>query len=198
MDSDLGSFKLDDFMRWKVPLLKDFLRERGLKTTGTKNELAALAYGAKELGIPKKPGVSAQQEIKKKEYASLLIIGNDKIPDPLTLKDGWLTEQTGISKWPPIFQVHIAEFILIGEQGKTDISKRLLSDYKEGKAYSYFTSGWLKEVLYHDLAHSSKYCLLKSETTPSQSINNPSHNIWICVTKKTGDIMSAYCSCFAG
>ena len=192
------SSTLSDFLLWKVPVLKDYLRDRGLKTTGTKNELAALAYGAHELGIAKKPNHSDVQDAKKREYESLLLIGKDKIPDPVKLTDGWYGEQQGMSKWPPVFQIHIAEFLLVGEQVKTDMSKRLLSDYKEGKAYSYFTSNWLKEVFYHDITQSSKYCLLKSETTPSQSINNPPHKIWVCIEKITGNIKSAYCTCFAG
>ena len=43
---------LDDFKRFKVSVRKSFLRDRGLKVTGTKEELAALAYGAYELGVP--------------------------------------------------------------------------------------------------------------------------------------------------
>ena len=42
---------LEDFRRWKVLQLKEFLRNRGLKTTGTKGELAALAFGARPFPI---------------------------------------------------------------------------------------------------------------------------------------------------
>ena len=51
---------LDDFRRWKVPELKEFLRNRGLKTTGT-NELTALAFGAEQLSVPLK--LTAEEEI---------------------------------------------------------------------------------------------------------------------------------------
>ena len=86
-----------------------------------------------------------------------------------------------MSSWPPISQVHIAAFLLTAEQSNVDLGKRLLNDYKEGKAYSYFDSKWLKEVHYHQITSSSKYCFIKSESTPSQSINNVPHRIWICV-----------------
>ena len=39
----------------------------------------------------------------------------------------------------------MAEFILTADQG-SDLGKRLLSDHKEGKAFSFFDSQWLKEV----------------------------------------------------
>ena len=31
-------------------------------------------------------------------------------------------------------------------------AEKMLSDYKEGKAYSYFDSGWLGEVQYHPIS----------------------------------------------
>ena len=50
---------LDDFRRWKVPELKELLRNRGLKTTGTKDEITiiyytALVFGAEQLSVPVK------------------------------------------------------------------------------------------------------------------------------------------------
>ena len=56
---------LDDFRRWKVPELKEFLRIRGLKTTGTKDELTALAFGAEQLSVPVK--LTAEEEIIQKK-----------------------------------------------------------------------------------------------------------------------------------
>ena len=42
---------LEDFRRWKVLQLEEFLGNRGLKTTGSKGELAALAFGARPGGV---------------------------------------------------------------------------------------------------------------------------------------------------
>ena len=131
---------LDDFRRWKVPQLKTFLRNRGLKTTASKDELAALASSAEQLSAPVK--LTAEEEIiqKKKQYQSLLNVIGEQLPDPFTeLEDNKIGEEKGVEKWPPILQIQIAEFILTAEQG-SDLGKRLLSDYKEGKAFSYFDS----------------------------------------------------------
>ena len=43
---------LADFSRMKVDILKDFLRKRGLKATGRKDELVALAFSAEQLELP--------------------------------------------------------------------------------------------------------------------------------------------------
>ena len=179
---------LDDFRRWKVLELKEFLRIRGLKTTGTKDELTALAFGTKQLSVPVK--LTTEEEIiqKKKQYQSLLNVNGEQLPDPFTeLKDNWISEETGVEKWPPILQMQIAEFILTAEQG-SDLGKRLLSDYKEGKAFSYFDSQWLKEVFYHPISDTHELCFLKSQSTLLQRIGNVPHKIWVCLKKINGTV----------
>ena len=52
--SDMGDLSYDDFSRWKIPEVKEYLRDRGLKTTGRKVELVALAYGANQMGVDTK------------------------------------------------------------------------------------------------------------------------------------------------
>ena len=59
---------LDDFRRWKVPELKEFLRIRGFKTTETKDELTALAFGTEQLSVPVK--LTAKEEIIQKKKQS--------------------------------------------------------------------------------------------------------------------------------
>ena len=49
----------------KSPGIKEFLRNRGLKTTGTNNELTALAFGAEQLSAPVK--LTAEEEIIQKK-----------------------------------------------------------------------------------------------------------------------------------
>ena len=134
----------------------------------------------------------------KKQYQSLLNLNGEQLPDPFTeLEDNWIAEEKGVEKWPPILQIQIAEFILTAEQG-SDLGKRLLSDYKEGKAFSYFDSQWLKEVFYHPISDTHELCFLKSQSTPSQRIGNVPHKIWVCVKKINGTVEAAYCTCLPG
>ena len=193
-----NKLSLDDFKRWKVPELKKYLRDRGLKTTGTKEELTALAYGAEQCSAPLKATAKQEELDKAEQYRSLLHCRGQQLPDPFDIDEKyWDGEELGITKWPPIYQLQIAEFILSGKDGTT-LGKRLLSDYKEGKAYSYFDAKWLKEIFYHEISPTHDLCFLKSTSTPSQKIGNVPHRIWVCVDKKTGSIESAYCTCFAG
>ena len=56
--------------------------------------------------------------------------------------------------------MQIAEFILTAEQG-SDLGKRLLSDYKEGKAFSYFDSQWAEGSLLSPYFRHSRTLLLE-------------------------------------
>lgn len=189
---------LDDFKRQRVNELKTLLQMRGLKVTGTKEERVALAYGAEQCSFPLKVTTKQEEIAKAKQYKNLLHIRGEQLPDPLRdlAENTWTNEVSGKKMWPPIFSVQIAQFLLTTNQ--KDLGKRLLSDYKEGKAYSYFDSKWLKEVFYHRVSSTSDVCFLKSEYTPSQHIKNIPHKIWVCANKKNGTIESAYCTCFAG
>ena len=124
----------------------------------------------------------------KNQYQSLLHANGEQLPDLFTeLKDNWISEEKGVEKWPLILQMQIAEFILTAEQ-VSDLGKRLLSDYKEGKAFSCFDSQWLKEVFYHPISDTQELCFLKSQLTPSQRIGNVPHKIWVCLKKINGTV----------
>ena len=133
--SSYENLSFEDFKLWKVRELRVFLRDRGLKITGAKEELVALAYAACQLSVLLKPSAAEEHKVKQEQYSALLDIGGKTIPDPLTgLTAGWIGEKDGICNWPLIFHLQIAEFLLTVEQSSTGLNKCLLSDYKEGKA----------------------------------------------------------------
>ena len=45
--------------------------------------------------------------------------------------------------WPPNFLIDITQFLLA--HGDVALTNDMLKDYKVGKAYEYFSSGWLQE-----------------------------------------------------
>lgn len=121
----------------------------------------------------------------------------DVLPDPLTdLKTGWHGEKEGMELWPPCMYADIATYLV--DVTEKSLRERLLTDYKEGKAYSYFDSKWLKEVFFHNIDADSQFCFVKAEYTPSQRVTSAAHTAWVCLIKSSGKIQSAYCTCFAG
>ena len=118
---------LDDLRKWEVPELKEFLRNRGLETTGTKNELTALAIGAEHAAICTcesnrgRENTVIQKTKERKKYQSRLIVNgeqlaavrsrNSKIIGSVKkreLKNGHLSYSC--------LQIQIAEFMLRAEQ----------------------------------------------------------------------------------
>ncbi|XP_070579493.1 uncharacterized protein [Ptychodera flava] len=192
---------LEDFGRCHVPALKAYLQQRNISVTGRKkSELQALAFAANTLKIPVNASVLEEEISRQLRYLRLLPTDDGDFPDPIKLDQGWETEDTGMSKWPPTFLADISDYL---RKHETDIEsaglrKRLLRDYKEGKAFSYFSSQFLFEVNYHHVGTDKKYCILKSKCIPSQKISAMPHDVWVVIHKKNGEIHSAYCSCLAG
>ena len=69
----------------------------------------------------------------------------------------------------------LADYLV--DNGERELRVRLLTDYKEGKVYSYFDSKWLREVFYHELIIDSDFCFVKTYCSPSKNISNDAHKI---------------------
>ena len=81
------------FSSMKVEELKSFLRLRGLKVSGTKQELVARCFVAKENDVSIiKTAEEVQAEIAQ-EYSSKLKVGEETIPDPFKLDSAWIAEK---------------------------------------------------------------------------------------------------------
>ncbi|KAJ8018736.1 hypothetical protein HOLleu_43108 [Holothuria leucospilota] len=104
---------LDETEHWTVQALRDFLRVRGLKTTGRKKELQSL-YSAINMEVSIQMNKVEEDELRCKLYSESLIVDGNRIPDPFTeLKDGWLCEKESKQLWPPSSYLEIAEWLLV-------------------------------------------------------------------------------------
>lgn len=179
----------------KVEELKNFLRLRGLKVTGKKEELVARVFVAVENDVPLlKTAEEVEQEIAK-EYETKLFVQGKRIPDPLRHSGLWLNEEEGVKYWPNTLYPDIFNFLAFHP---SELASKDLSDYKTSKAYSYFAQGWLSPLMINNLDKESKFCLLKGTCRPSQKINDTPHKLWLCLCKETGKILTTHCTCMAG
>ena len=194
---------LEDFQRWQVSHLKDFLAKSGLSRSGKKAELAALAYSCHVMKKPLTNSLTCNISETFGNYQAILNLPNGSIlPDPFKISNGWLSEKDGGMKhWPPLSVVDTIDSF---REQNTNTDK-MLSEYKAGQAYDYFKSGWLKEIHYNSLNQLStanpgidQYSLLKAKCTPSQRINDPDHDVWVLAGKVTGNVIRSYCNCAAG
>ena len=202
MNNDDDTKTLENFQRWDVKGLKQFLRKRNQPLTGNKAVLVARCFSAQQLGIPVSLTPTEKRQMLDIQYQNLLITDDEgRLPDPFyELETDWKTETESMSSWPPTLIQDISVYLSKHDTvtDKVSLSKRLLCDYKEQKAYSYFTSKFIFEVMYHNIKLESAYCFMKCKCQPSQRVTDVAHDVWVLLRKHTGDIVCAYCTCFAG
>lgn len=191
-DSDLISHEMVE--SWTIEALKEFCKLRGYKCTGTKKELVSRVYFLYNNQTPELPGTKEVEMSKKKDYQKLHNMFHSS-PDPLKLQK-WISEQEGMRSWPAISYVDIDWFMR--QNGSVGLTREVMTAYKTGKAFSYFSCDWLREIYYSPISKHHSCCYLKTTCVPSNRLNDPPHAVWVKVIKKTGEIVSAFCSCMAG
>ena len=118
-------------------------------TTGAKLVLATKAYIAWELKLPILPSAKEYKDSVLQDYSSLLVTEKGSVSDLKTLKD-WEEEKDSMNKWPLTMIMDIGVYLARLEPFRKEgvpFTDRLLSDYKEQKAYSYIESGSWRAVL---------------------------------------------------
>ena len=112
------------------------------------------------------------------------------LADPLKAT-GWKDD---ITTWPAVDLGKIFHYILENKAFEADY----VGQYKVKKAYSYFKSGFVAQIVSLVLTDGGKnIILLKSSVLPSQKVSSAEHTVWV-LAEKCGDILTAYCSCTAG
>ncbi len=81
---------IDDFKRWKVDALKDYLRQRGLGVSGNKETLVARAFVAWELKLPKVLTPQEYRDNVKKDFSSLLATPGEMYRIQRHYQTGWM------------------------------------------------------------------------------------------------------------
>lgn len=134
------------------------------------------------------------------EYKSKLTVDGETYPDPSTFEEGWESDKTGCFHWPSIYICDISDYLKKTAANNMDLINRLVNNYKEGKAYRYFTCEWVREIKYHPIRASAPCCVLQADVHASMSIRKKPYKVWVMASKKTqdcagGEIKTAHCSC---
>lgn len=127
------AWSLDDFKRWKVDVLRNYCRVRGLTVSSRrKDELVALAFAAHCQDLPIVADKVHEKQAVNVDYSRLLVLANGTaVPDPLKLSSGWLSEKEAVQLWPPCMILNISDYLV--EKGERPLCERLRNDYKEGQ-----------------------------------------------------------------
>ena len=157
------------------------------------------AFACYEQNIPVDVEVEHRERSLLYEYKQKF--GSVSLPDPLTIKKGWHGEEAGMIYWPRLYIMDISRYFS-SVISRDNLWQRLECEYKEGKAYRYYSNGFIGEVFVNDVPD-TKYCIFKAKCLPSQRVNSKQYDVWCIVEKDQatvpgGKILSGYCTCTAG
>ena len=186
------SYKYEDFLEWPVKQLQGYLSVRGLNTSGRHVELVARSFSAMELKLPIIQSEEEQRLQLQKDYLDKCDLL--ELPDPFS----FLEQSTeDLTKWPLLDTGHIFSYILKNREFNTDY----IGKYKDQKAYSYFDSGFVGQILcYNYVLAERNVVILFANVRASMSIHTEKR-LWVAVDVKNvkdPKILSADCSCMAG
>ena len=128
--------------------LKDYLTVRGISVSGyNKIKLVARAYSATEMDLPI---ILSSADLTKKleEYRKRLREFN--ILDPKNIEKELQVDD--LTVWPKVNLGNIFEYIL----RMKEFDKEYMGKYKDQKAYSYFDSGFVREILVSKINEGTK------------------------------------------
>ncbi|XP_042144335.1 uncharacterized protein LOC115311463 [Ixodes scapularis] len=106
-------------------------------------------------------------------------------PEDVTM---WIDD---IRLWPGIRQADIVYYLLSTQA--CDLKD--VKAFKSLDSYNYLQCGWVGALSVHQVDEAVTY--IKGQVKPSQAVNNPAKNVWVCA-KNTGEVITAGCTCMAG
>jgi hypothetical protein len=166
--------------------LKDFLSARGLSCSGSKQQLVSRCFLAWESKTPLK--YTEQQQLSRFQTDNDTRLREPNIDDHISFKDEvWSSD---VKSWPKVNLCQIFSFVLSRKEHDIDFA----GHYKTQKVYSYYQSGFV-DTIYFTLLNGTK--VVKSRVSPSQSIRNEAHDVWIALNKRR-EIVVSLCRCIAG
>ena len=183
-DADLIQSRKDDLQKW--------LKARGLKTTGRKQELIDRVLKVKQNGIE----ITAERETREKEQqekraAEKLQTPSEILPNPKTLNN-WSQD---LSKLPRITYTEIKNYLVYGSC--KFYKSEDMRCFKQLKAFKFFKDGHVQGISLSFISDKSGYCFVKSKVLPSMRQDRV-YSTWVAIVKETGKVFSADCNCTAG
>ena len=183
----MNSSMYEEMASWGTGQLKDFLTVRGLAVSGTRHKILARAFVAWEQKAKIRMSETELQSRLQKEYEGRL--DQHQLTDPRNIpKEQW---EEDVTKWPSIDLGKIFSFIIENK----DQEMEFIGKYKTHKAYSYYQSGFVDTILSHK---QQNITILKTRVTPSMSVRNEPHEVWLAINQNTTCIKCCWCTCIAG
>ena len=182
------------FSQWTVKELTDYLRKRGVTTSGyNKQKLVQLATAVADIALPQDPDLasfdSARSLREKLERAGC------SFDDPMKI-----TGYTENFESIPDFGLYdIFNYLIVN---RTDYDRKKLKAYKSFEDYRLFADGNVEQMKFNEVSEASSVCVFLAQVKPTQKdktyLNKQTYLAWIVMKKCNGQVEVAYCECPGG
>ncbi|CAB4012346.1 Poly P3, partial [Paramuricea clavata] len=172
--------------------LKTWLKARGLKVSGRKQDLITRVTKAEQDGTE----LLVNREMREKNEREKRMIDKLKtpfedLPNPKTLNN-WTED---LSYLPVITVNEIKDYLVYGKC--KFYAKEDMKCFKQLKAFKFFMDGHVQDIKLSIINATSNYCFVKAKILASMRTDRV-YETWISVVKETAKVLSADCNCTAG
>lgn len=183
----------------KVKELKRFLRDHSQHVTGTKDVLISRAKGVIDLDLTTL-NIQCENDDESARLRNLqkfvTPLGED-IPNPEVLKSNWSAD---ILKIPEFRTGDLYNYLVLNNQRTFDAAS--IKAKRQLKANVFYQDGHVHSVQHHQIYTDCSHCYVKARVIPSipteKQNKKPDYITWVCLSKVTGRVHAAGCSCSAG
>ena len=179
--------------------LKVFLRDRGVQISGTKAVLIDRAKGALNLNLRTLRELNVQDtaETNQRNVQKLLTPLNETLPDPNSLVNGWTADIMAI---PSLTDNELYNYLVLNKDRTVDGASN--SAKRQLKAKVFYEDRHIHKLSYHSIDENVSHAFVKCKVIPSyptqSATKQPDYSVWICLSKVSGRVHSAGCTCSAG
>ncbi|KAL3862566.1 hypothetical protein ACJMK2_008525 [Sinanodonta woodiana] len=181
------SYLNDDALeRCKIPELKSYLRQHGQNVGGRKEELVKRAKGIKALGLQDVNCISLndQQGHNLRTTDKLVTPLGEKMPLPSSLNN-WTKDLFNI---PNFTDNDVYNYLVLTMKAKRQL-----------KSQVFFQDRHVHNVEFNNVSDECSHCYVRCKVIPSlPNSDKKDYTVWVILSKVTGNVNSADCSCTAG
>lgn len=185
--------------KWSIKQLKSFLRERKEMVSGNKQELLERVKGVIFLNKKTVSETSVSDAISDgiRRFEKLMTPLSEILPDPESLKSNWKSD---VHLFPNISNNDLYNYLVLSQNRTTDSQKMMAT--RQLKARVFYEDRHVYDLQYHAVNEECSHCFIRAKVVPSlptDSVKNkPDYNVWVTLSKVTGRVHSANCTCAAG
>ena len=186
MDAKSDNVDITLFNDWKLPDLREFLKENNQIVSGSKKELIERARGVL---ILKLTAVEEQNNTTVGRSSSRPSTFPDGQPIPLlNVLSNWTTELSNI---PEFSEKDIYNYLVIKMNTKRQLKSKVFVEDKH-----------VHTVEYSPISENCTHCAIRCKVIPSfpsaDVKKRPDYDVSVLLSKVTGNIFAAHCTCTAG